>query len=499
MAINTITKTVNTDYERTLDGKQIVTQCNFDTQSRGGVSKLCALSGDVQIIKAQTLSKQLKISGRLALKLVYLDGEKQLKNFDYISDFAEDVNDDCIVADMPCIVSAHIVDIQSGVAGNEIKVQTVIELIPSVVEISTNEIIADAEGALALKESACYQKYLGVIDEEFSLSEEYATGVKIDDVLLYDAKAIVLGVENNADKLEVSGQAEICLVYNAEGSVSTKNITIPFVQQTAVSGENLTACVTAKIKDSKLVIEGDEKDNVFKTYVTVSLSGFVMQSQEDETIADLYSTENQLNVTRIQTSYLKQTGVKKYEERISGSVAVEDGESIQSIVSAIVTQNTLSSLIAMDDELLAEGVATTSVIYKNAEGENKCIQVELPYSLQFPSKGTLQDDLLSGNAIATDCTYKKKRDKEVEITLAILVSVCSRRKISAQAVSGVEEGEALERNDSAVSIYLPDKGETIWQIAKTLGSSIESIKAQNPDLGSEMQGDERIVVYREIG
>ena len=219
MAINIITKTVNTDYERMLDGKQIVTQCNFDTQSRGGVSKLCALTGDVQIIKAQALSKQLKISGRLALKLVYLDSDRQLKNFDYISDFAEDLNDDCIVADMPCIVNAHIVDIQSGVSGNEIKVQTVIELTPAVVEISTNEVVADAEGELTLKEPSCYQKYLGTVDEEFSLSEEYATGVKVDDVLLYDAKAIVLGVDNNSDKLEVSGQAEICLVYSAEGSV----------------------------------------------------------------------------------------------------------------------------------------------------------------------------------------------------------------------------------------------------------------------------------------
>lgn len=499
MAINTITKTVNTDYERTLDGKQIVTQCNFDTQSRGGVSKLCALTGDVQIIKAQTLSKQIKISGRLALKLVYLDGEKQLKNFDYISDFAEDVNDDCIVADMPCIVKAQIVDIQSGVTGNEIKVQTVIELTSSVVEIATKEILADAEGALTLKECAYFQKYLGVIDEEFQLSEEYATGVKVDDILLYDAKAIVLGVENVSDKLEVAGQVEICLVYNAEACVSTKNITIPFVQQTAVSGENLTACVNAKVKDSKLVIEGDDKDNTLKAYVTVALNGFVMQSQQDDIVSDLYSPCNKLEISRSETDYLRQTGVKKYEERISGSVAVEDGESIQSIVSAIVTQNTLSSLVAMDGELLAEGVANTSVIYKNAEGENKCIQIELPYSLQFPSAEVKPDDVLSGTAIATDCTYKKKRDKEIEITLAVLVGVCSRRKCKAQVVTSVEEGEALERNESAVSIYLPDKGESLWQVAKTLGASIESIKAQNPDVCNEMQGDERIVIYREIG
>lgn len=499
MAINTIFKTVNTDYERMLDGKQIVTQCNFDTQSRGGVSKLCALTGDVQIIKAQTLSKQIKISGRLALKLVYLDGEKQLKNFDYISDFAEDINDNCVVADMPCIVKADIVDIQSGVSGNEIKVQTVIELTPQVVEISTSEIIADVENALTLKEEHSYQKYLGTVDEDVQLCEEYACGVKVDDVLLYDAKAIVLSTDNSDGKLEVSGQVEVSLVYCAEGIVATKNMTIPFVHETAVKGDNLSSCITAKVKESKLVIEGDENDNVLKAYVTVSLCGFVMQSECEDTVVDLYSPTNKLDIGYGKLNFVCQTGAKKYEERISGSVSVEDGESIENIVSVIVTQNTLTSLVAMDGELLAEGVANTSVIYKNDNGENKCIQVELPYSLQFPAEGMRADDKLCGSAIATDCTYKKKRDKEVEITLAILVSVCARRSVEECVVTSVEEGEECEHNDSAVSIYLPDKGESIWQVAKTLGMSIETIKAQNPDLGNEMQGEERIVIYREIG
>ena len=49
-----------------------------------------------------------------------------------------------------------------------------------------------------------------------------------------------------------------------------------------------------------------------------------------------------------------------------------------------------------------------------------------------------------------------------------------------------------------MSVYLPSKGESIWQIAKTLGMSIESIMQQNADLGDTMKGDERIVIYREL-
>ena len=61
-----------------------------------------------------------------------------------------------------------------------------------------------------------------------------------------------------------------------------------------------------------------------------------------------------------------------------------------------------------------------------------------------------------------------------------------------------EEGEEIEKNNCAMSVYLPSKGESIWQIAKTLGMSIESIMQQNADLGDTMKGDERIVIYREL-
>lgn len=498
MAINTIFKTVNTDYERTLDGKQIVTQCNFDTQSRGGVSKLCALTGDVQITKIQTLSKQVKISGRLALKLVYLDGERKLNNFDYISDFAEDINDDRIIADMPCIIKADIVDIQSSIAASEIKVQTVIELTPNIVEIATNEILEDVEGALTLKEQQSYQKYLGKIEEECELSEEYACGVKVDDVLLFDAKAIVTDVVSEGGKMSIAGKAEVTLVYKAENIVSTKNMTIPFVHEPNIKGDDLKACISAKVKDCKLVIEGDENDNILKAYVTLCLTGFVMQREDVNAVTDLYSPTNKLSVTSGKVCFMQQECMQKFEERISGSVSVEDDDSIATILSTVVTQNSLSSLVAMDGEILAEGVVNTTVIYQDDNGENKCMQVELPYSLQFASEGMTDKVKLSGTAIVTDCAHKKKRDREVEITLSVQLSVCTKREVEECVIVGVEEGEECEHDQSAVSIYLPDKGESIWQVAKTLGMSIESIKDQNPEIANEMTGDERIVIYREI-
>ncbi|MDE6604585.1 MAG: DUF3794 domain-containing protein [Clostridia bacterium] len=496
MAINTIFKSVGSDYERNLDGKQIVTQCNFDTTSKGGVTKVCALSSDAQITKVQALSKQIKISGRVLLKLVYLDGEGNLGSFDYISDFSEDIADDAVIADMPCLVRASVVDSVSSISGAEIKVQTVVELLPTVVEISTVELLEEGEGALALRQEQDYQRYVATVNEELEVSEEYACGARVDDVLFYDSKVLVCNVDNDDEKLTVSGQLEISVIYSSEGVQATKNINLPFVQELAARGENLRACIVANIKDSRLIIEGNENDNTLKMIICISLQGFVMQIEKTSAIVDLYSPTNALEVSKDTIRFERQNGVMRFEERISGSVAVDDG--IKNIISSVVTQNTLSNIVAMQDCILAEGILNTCVIYMSEGGNIKCIQVELPYSLQFDKEGVSAGDILCGSAIATDCSHKVKRDREVELTANIVLSICSKTPVENVVIKALEEGECVEANTSAISVYLPSKGESIWQVAKTLGMSIESIMAQNPELSDVMQGDERIVIYREV-
>ncbi len=122
----------------------------------------------------------------------------------------------------------------------------------------------------------------------------------------------------------------------------------------------------------------------------------------------------------------------------------------------------------------------------------------MPYSLQFDKEGVSAGDILCGSAIATDCSHKVKRDREVELTANIVLSICSKTPVENVVIKALEEENVL-RSIQALSAYISQaKGESIWQVAKTLGMSIESIMEQNPNLNDVMQGDERIVIYREV-
>ena len=119
-----------------------------------------------------------------------------------------------------------------------------------------------------------------------------------------------------------------------------KNINLPFVQELATRGEDLRACIVATIKDSRLIIEGRDDDNTLKMIVCVSLQGFVMQSQRTLGVVDLYSPTNALEVSKETVRFDRQNGVMRFEERISGSVAVDDSEEgIKRINSSLERKN----------------------------------------------------------------------------------------------------------------------------------------------------------------
>ena len=68
----------------------------------------------------------------------------------------------------------------------------------------------------------------------------------------------------------------------------------------------------------------------------------------------------------------------------------------------------------------------------------------------------------------------------------------------AEYVVKADEGEARKISDAAISVYLPEKGDTLWSVAKTLGMSEDEVLKTNGELNFPLSGDERIIIYREI-
>ena len=108
-----------------------------------------------------------------------------------------------------------------------------------------------------------------------------------------------------------------------------------------------------------------------------------------------------------------------------------------------------------------------------SEGEISCLKVDLS-----DFEATLKD-----GSVYFNCTVKA-------VYKSIIV-----KKIT--VIDSVNETGIRKSENSAISVYVPQSGDTLWDISKQLRVSGDEILRCNEGLEFPLKGDERIVIYRQ--
>lgn len=499
MAINTTLQTIKLDYEQICDSKQIVVQCNLDTTSKGGISKICQAQSEVVIESTQILAKQIKVQGKAYIKVVFLNSEGAPSAFDYIADFVETIAQDSVSEEMSASVRARVVDTENSVSGNQIKIQCVIDLTPVVLEGITQDFVVDVEGALAEKNTCVTQEFVRCISDSMQVGESVQTGMQVEEVLLFACKAIVCEVETLKGDLVVSGRCNAEIIYTSGGRVYNQTMCIPFVKEVGDGGVYTRAAICATVTGSKLMIEGTDLENNLRAEITIELSGNVFEVGEVQLIKDVFCPTQKLEASSKELKFVEVVGIKLIEEKISGSVECDDKNVIiRKILSCGVVSCSTENIYASSGVMVVEGLALVGIVYETDEEKISCMQIELPYSLQSKCDDDINGKSFAGSCIVCDSVARIKRGREVEIDATIIIAVNISKEQTVSGLVCIEEGEEIQTKKAAISIVVAEVGETMWSLAKKLAMPIATIKEQNEVTGDVMQGGERFVVYREI-
>lgn len=474
--------------------EQIVLACSIDTALKGGADKVLCRRAQVSALRATAADGQAAISGKLNVKAVYIDSEGALDSVDYVSDFSKTVPCPSATDGATVLVTAKVVDVQAAVEGDSVKMQTVVELCPSVVVHNEYDLLENADGAFLKRGVSSFGRLIGISETECSVDEQYATGAVVEKVLAFDSDAAVCKVTEDGDGAIVEGEVGVSLVYRSDGKAVQKNMTLPFVQRVE-SKDGATYDVQAEVRDSKLVIGGSTNENVFDVKVDVNIRAVVTERVEEELVTDEYCPDKELKLSRLCTSFQHYVKTLRTGERISGSVeSGSDEAGISRIVAAFATENDVAATDFREDGANVEGVLAVCVIYLDDNDEYNSVSIDLPYSVALPYCG----DGAVVRAEAFDVTAKVKRDREIEVTATVRVGADCFETCAIDGIDGVEEGADMKPCDDAISIYYAKQGETLWEVAKKLSMAPEKIAEQNPSAGEILAEGENIVVYREV-
>ena len=454
--------------------------------------EILGVDATASLISTECYNSEIKYNGRAIFTVVY-KSENTIKKqeagveFTFKCDFEKCLEGMTSLSDIKC--DNVKVSFVNGIA------------VASAVVIFNGEITKPLEIDYFIKESQIMVKNQDLdyscevckVKREFKLEDEFDLPILVGDVLCHTEKVCVTACQSGIGVVIVDGEVEltslICPFEQGKEPVTVVK-KIPFRTE-AECGDalpELLACAYVSVKNVSLKVYVDESKN--KSTVSVELlletSANVYNYNTFSYVVDAYSPESEIKLTKEDKKVDKIIGFKCVEEKINSEISF-DAPKNSRLIGVISDKIEDVRYTLLNNEILVEGILNVTCLF--VEDGYFAKSALLPFSVNVKLDGN-KFEFIKCEAIDVKVS---KNHAEFILKVCFLDVVECKFK----AITEVLEGQKKKANNSAISVYIPNKGDELWDVAKELGVLEEDILKINKDLEFPLSGNERIVVYRE--
>ena len=353
-------------------------------------------------------------------------------------------------------------------------------------------VVTGGEGLIVRQAAIAVDEPTETCRDEFTVADEFELSYSIKSVLAREQTIKVKTVESGVSRVIIGG--EICVAL----AVITSDNDNPTTIKKALPFRLEVACPEA-MPDGKAYGEVSLKRATYKVYadevkndctvqaeLTVTAQAVAVNEKKISVATDAYSLCDEVEIDRERITCERLSEVKFKEERIVAAATgfVPDGGKIVGTIGKTVT------VFSIDNGAVS-GSVKTDVIFRNADNGTTCVSAEAPFSMELTA-----DKICGVNVGCCDMTARAVNGA-IELDFVLCANYRVYAVTEAEAITDVHAVGERTKPACAVSVYLPEKGDELWDICKRLGLGEEEITANNPDLVFPLDGSERIIVYRQ--
>ncbi|MDE6442639.1 MAG: DUF3794 domain-containing protein [Clostridia bacterium] len=464
---------------------QSIVEIKFSDSEAGNVVAVCP---QVSLTSCEVSSGRVTYGGRLICTLVCSDEDGKLCRIQKGAEFAHYCDDDRLAPAHigQCTLACERTQLKRE--GSSYVVAVVVGAEISVYASAERNMLTSADGAIVRRENA--KLYSAVtFSGESEVEDDFECNA--EDVLLPSAKALVTDCMCSSGVVKISGELYLSLLALRGGKPVALDRVIPFKAEVACDGALLerNAVCRADIKEISVSASVNEEKGKCSLDLVARLGfeGWYCEEEEVSLIADAFSPDCNLNLTYGEENVSPCTGIKVYTEKVSGLCAVKAKLDYTCAFLAVTLPR--AEFARSEDGI--EGSVCATLLYEQ-NGELRCTEVNLPFTAQLAGLNSGAEITVA--VCGVNLRQRAEGECEAEAVLKIACADCEESGV--KYVTNVEEGEKIEVNPSAISVYIPSSGDDLWTTAKKLCQSPEEISATNPDLSFPLSGKERILVYR---
>jgi hypothetical protein len=468
------------------------------------IIKIIAVGSNAIVIGSETVAGEIRYSGRTIFNLVYENSEGKIIRSEYGIEFSHKAEREDILSSMKAEVYINTENTELKQLNGSFVLSTIATADIILSGSANYNYLSGGEGIIYKNEDCRVLKSLGCCRGGYELFEELECE-SLNDVLLHYESIVLTEVQSGIGCIICDGTVNLNIIYTTGteqikiGSLS-KLIDFRFEINADEAMPNMKVSASAFVKGAKISVTVDDAKN--KSLVAAEISVEVCSELFEEItiscVSDVYSTTNEINLTAECIKNEKPLLNKLYNEKVLDTAITGSEINFSSDIEGI-TQESLSiqATSISEGKITAEGVVTALALTKTNEGTIGSVTLELPFTLELELDGVTDKSkvLLSGIAHSVFARQKKEGEIEMEASMKIYARAFDYDYLT--VISDVTEGDEILKKSSAISVFIPEKNDELWDVAKRLKENPEDILKYNSELEFPLKGEERIIIYRQ--
>ncbi len=450
-----------------------------------------------------TNGDKISISGIAKYSIVYVGEDKKMYCYEneckYTKVFQSKYAENCV--SIKAEQTAFSLNCRAT-GPKRLEIRAVIQLNAVICNIKENTLISkvDDEFTVTKSEEITFVSQINDVVANFSVSNSFSSSdfKETPDVILKKYSKIKLSeIKTIHNKAYIKGIAETNIVYfsNETGNISTTILTIPVSEIIDIFGVAEDDICNVKINDiytDIIIKENTPSDKSVELRLEVYVQATVSRSSTDKIVTDLYSTKNELTVTKTIADIITSA------ESVSKTEAIVFDTDTYEECSYTDTQCWIENIKISPEKrgkkynLLI--TATFNALLKSENGEISVIAREHTFESEINCKHNdatlkrIESSVLSVSALHSGAG-------KIRFTADLLLEYEIHNICKVNGFTNVEaEQSGILSNNSKYIVYFAKQNEDVWSVAKENRTSVDKIKQLN-NLTEDILSDDKMLLF----
>ncbi len=482
--------------------------------------RILAPGATVQLKDCEVLNDKVAVNGQILLNILYAadDEGKPLHNMDAAVSFSQGIEIQGAKPRMKESINPVIQHIDCHMINSrKLSIKVIMDLYCRVEDLFDLELASDVRGLSdiqVLRESCGFKQVAGHNKDRYEFNEELnlpSEMPEISRILRSDCRVVVKDEKAIDGKVEVSGSLGLVILYEAESGDSKlqyREFEVPFTQYIEIpaAGRNMECTTESSLQEYHLEVSEDAggERRVLNAYVVLGIGARVFSDTEQEIVVDAYSPANVVDVGRNILSFSEFAGKCRSNIVIKETMEIKHGEpEIEKVCYASVLP-VVNEVKLLDDRMLVEGIMECTAIYITSySAEPMCSMTEqIPFRHFLDIPGVRLGMPYTIKCSADSIGFTQINNEVIELRVILGIYAEALKHTEKKLVWEIEAMEGVSIDFGrvpAVTVYMVQKGDTLWSIAKRYNTTVDALaKLNNIENPSKISRGMQIMILKSI-